>query len=110
MRSGFLVLGVLFNSTPDSVHPPKHWSYQGSSEGSLNSTKGKGASAAWFRLLCWCKEDKTVTVRIKVTLKLLGGLFGVLPFRGDWLQLGGTSPCRTLSLFLGALGRSGGRN
>ena len=83
----------------------------------LNSTQGKGASAAWFQRLCWCKEDKAVTVRwkpmaltvcIEVILKLLGGLFGGLLFRGDWLQLGGTSPCRTLSLFLGVLGGSWG--
>ena len=58
----------------------------------VNSTQGKGASAAWFRRLCWCKEDKAVTVRLKpvamtvcieVIVKLLGGLLGGLPFRGD---------------------------
>ena len=81
----------------------------------LNSTLGKEASAAWFWRLCWCKEGKAVTVRlkpvaltvcIKVILKLLVGL----RVWDDWLQLGGTSLCRTLSLFLGTLGGGCGKD
>ena len=45
---------------------------------------------------------------INMILALLGSLLGGLLFRGDWLQLKGTSPCRTLSLFLGILGGSWG--
>ena len=51
-----------------------------------------------------------MTVYIKVVVKLLRGLLGSLPFWGDWLQLGGTSPCRTLSLFLDVLGGCWGRD
>ena len=107
-----LVLGISLNSTPDIVHPSTGVTKTLPKE-SLNSTQGKGALAAWFRRLWWCKDDQAVTVWLKpvamtvcieVIVKLLGGLFGGLPFWGDWLQLGGTSLCRTLSLFLGALG------
>ena len=79
--------------------------------------------SAWFRCLYWCQQKlilsqrngavngvrlvpKAPTVCIEVILKLLGGLLGGLPFWGDWLQLGGMSPCRTLSLFLSVLCRS----
>ena len=83
--------------------------------------------SAWFRRLYWCQQKlilsqrneavngvqlvpKTPTVCIEMILKLLGDILGGLPFRGNWLQLGGMSPCRTLSLFLDVLCRSWGGN
>ena len=41
-------------------------------------------------------------------LALLEGVVGGLRFWDDWPELGGMNPCRTLSLFLGALGGSYG--
>ena len=81
--------------------------------------------SAWFRHLYWCQQKlilsqrnkavngvrlvpKAPTVYIKVILQFLGGLLGGLPFRRDWLQLGGMSLYRTLSLFLSILCRSWG--
>ena len=40
-------------------------------------------------------------------LALLEGIFGGLRFQDNWPKLGGINPCRTLSLFLVALGGSG---
>ena len=41
-------------------------------------------------------------------LALLKGVLGGLQFWDDWPEPGGMNPCRTLSLFFGALGGSYG--
>ena len=86
-----LVLGVLLNSSPDSVYHSTGV-HKTLLKESLSSTKGKRALAAWFQRLYWCNEDKTtivwlklvvMTVYIKMIVKLLKGLFGGLLFQGN---------------------------
>ena len=82
---------------------------------SMNSIQSKRASVVWFWRLCWYKEDKAVKVWLKpvvlgicidIILKLLVGLW----VWDDWFQLGRTNLCRTLSLFLDALGGGCGKD
>ena len=112
-----LVLGVLLNSTPGSVYQSTRVTKTFPKK-SLNSTQGKWALAAWFWHLCWCKEDKAVTVRLKpvaltICIEIIFTLLVGPRVWDNWLEPGGTNLCRTcyhLKVFLSVPDKSWGRD
>ena len=110
-----LVLGVLSNMTLGGIHGSL-WVPQTLSKRSLNSTQGKRSLTAWFFLcLNWCQQklillwmnEAANEIRLvsKVPTVLTWSLYCLRAFlvACNWLQLGGTNPCRTLSLSEGLL-------
>ena len=120
-----LVLGVLSNATPGGIHGSP-WVTPTLSKESLDSTPGKGSLTAWFRRLCWRQRKLILPRRNKVAngvwleqvapavcIEVIFTLLVGLRVWDDWLEPGGTNPCRTchrLKVFLGILGGNWGGN